>query len=131
MILPDTSVWIDFLRGTSSPEAERLRLLISREPLLVGDLILCEVLQGVPTERQARDVEAVLRSFDVAHMVGDAVAIAAAANYRSLRAKGITVRKTMDLLIGAFCIRHGHILLHRDRDFDPMAQHLGLKVLPI
>lgn len=131
MIVPDTSVWVDFLRGTSSPEAERLKLLIGRVPLLVGDLILCEILQGVPTERQAREVEAALRAFDVVPMVGDVVATAAAAHFRTLRAQGITVRKTIDLLIGAFCIRHGHILLHRDRDFDPMARHLGLKVLPV
>lgn len=131
MIVPDTSVWVDFFRGTPSPEAERLKLLISRVPLLVGDLMLCEILQGVPTERQAREVETALRAFDVVPMVGDVVATAAAAHFRTLRAQGITVRKTIDLLIGAFCIHHGHILLHRDRDFDPIARHLGLKVLPV
>jgi len=129
VILVDSSVWIDFLRGDQTPPAGRLKSLIGQVPLLVGDLILCEVLQGVPTERQALEVEAALRRFDIVAIVSDAVAVRAAANFRALRARGITVRKTIDLLIGSFCILNDHVLLHRDRDFDPMARHLGLRVL--
>ena len=131
MILVDSSVWVDFLRGTPTRQAERLKQLIGRQPLLVGDLILCEVLQGVPSERQAQRVEAALRAFDLVPLVGEAVALRAAAHFRTLRARGITIRRTMDLLIGSFCILHGHALLHRDRDFDPMAEHLGLRVVEV
>jgi len=87
------------------------------------------VLQGVADARQARRTEALLREFLVLPMVDDGLAVQAAENFRRLRALGVTIRKTMDLLIGTFCIRHGHQLLHRDRDFDPMEAHLGLRVL--
>jgi predicted nucleic acid-binding protein len=125
----DTSVWVDFLRGTPSPEAELLDRLLPVRRIIVGDLVLCEVLQGVADARQARRTEALLREFLVLPMVDDGLAVQAAENFRRLRALGVTIRKTMDLLIGTFCIRHGHQLLHRDRDFDPMEAHLGLRVL--
>ncbi len=129
MILVDASVWVDFLRGSPTPEAGPRATLIGQQPLLVGDLTLCEVLMGVPSQRQARQVESALRRFDVVALVDDAVAAQAASHYRFLRARGITIRKTIDLLIGTWCLRQGHALLHRDRDFDPMEQHLGLAVL--
>jgi predicted nucleic acid-binding protein len=129
VILVDSSVWIDFLRGTRTAEADTLSGLIGKAPLLVGDLMLCEILLGVPTEAEARRVETALRRFEIVAIVSDAVAVQAAAHYRALRARGITIRKTIDLLIGAFCLRHRHTLLHRDRDFDPMQTHLGLRVL--
>ena len=127
MILVDTSVWIDYLRNTSSAPVTRLRGLIGQEELLVGDLILCEVLQGVGSTAQARRIEAALREFELVSLSDPDLAVAAAENYRLLRGRGITVRTTVDLLIGTFCIERGHSLLHADRDFEPMERFLGLQ----
>jgi predicted nucleic acid-binding protein len=130
MIVVDSSVWIDFLRGRTVPHVRRLRALLGTEEIIVGDLMLCEVLQGLDGEREARDVEALLRRFEVVAMAGDAIAVAAARNYRFLRRRGITVRKTIDLLIGTWCIENSRPLLHNDGDFRPMARHLGLIEAP-
>jgi predicted nucleic acid-binding protein len=97
--------------------------------ILVGDLILCEVLQGLRSEREAMQVETAMRAFGVVSMVTADLASRAATNYRTLRAKGVTVRKTIDLMIGTYCIDGGHDLLHSDRDFDSMKKHLGLQTL--
>ena len=94
--------------------------------MIVGELMLCEVLQGLDSERSARQVEALLRSFQIVPMAGDAVAVLAAKNLRSLRRLGITISKTIDLIIGTWCIENRVALLHNDRDFLPMARHLGL-----
>ena len=98
--------------------------------LLVGDLILCKVLQGLSDERQAKVVERALRQFEIVPMVSPALASQSAANYRRFRMCGVTVRKTIDMLMGTFCIEGSHWLLHSDRDFDGMARHLGLMVVP-
>jgi predicted nucleic acid-binding protein len=127
MIVVDTSVWIDHLNDNPTEKVQRLRVLVGHEPLLVGDLILCEVLQGLRSDAEAKLVERALRRFDLVAMLDPDLAIRAAANYRLLRAKGITVRKTIDLIIGTFCIEKGHALLHDDRDFDAMQHHLGLR----
>lgn len=131
MIVVDSTVWIDHLRDSPTRQVLRLRELITGRLalLLVGDLVLCEVLQGLANEREATLVERALRRFIVEPMVTPELAVKAAANYRALRGRGITVRKTIDLLIGTFCIEFGHVLLHSDRDFDPMERHLGLTVL--
>jgi len=126
VIVVDSSVWIDFLKGKSAPHVDRLNASIGVDEIIVGDLMLCEVLQGVETERAAREVEALLRRFEIVAMAGDEIAVTAARNFRSLRAIGITVRKTVDLLIGTWCIKNRRPLLHNDSDFRPMAQHLGL-----
>ena len=126
MIVVDSSVWIDFLRGRQSREVQRLLELLGDEDIIVGDLMLCEILQGVESERAATEVETLLRNFEIVTMAGEAIAVLAARNYRSLRRRGITIRKTMDLLIGTWCIENGRPLLHSDRDFHPMARHLGL-----
>ncbi len=126
MIVVDSTVWIDFLNGRNAPHVRRLRAQLGESEIIVGDLMLCEVLQGLESERAARNVETLLRRFDIVPMAGDAIAIAAARNFRSLRARGVTVRKTIDLLIGTWCIENRRPLLHNDRDFRPMAQHLGL-----
>ena len=130
MIVVDSSVWIDFLNGRMAPHVERLRAILGAEEIVVGDLMLCEVLQGLESERAARDVEALLRRFAIASMVGDANAVAAARNYRSLRRRGITIRKTVDMLIGTWCIENRVPLLHNDGDFRPMVRHLGLIEAP-
>jgi len=130
VIVVDSSVWIDFLNGRNAPHVRRLRALLGTEEIVVGDLMLCEVLQGLDSERAAREVEALLRRFEIVSMVGDAIATAAARNFRSLRRRGITVRKTIDLLIGAWCIENRGALLHNDGDFRPMARYLGLIEVP-
>lgn len=127
MILVDSSVWIDHLNDTATAPVQRLRELIRRQPLLVGDLILCEVLQGLRSDREARRVERALRRFAIVSLLDAELAVKAAANYRALRARGITIRKTVDLIIGTFCIERGHSLLHDDRDFEPMVRFLGLQ----
>ena len=126
MIVVDSSVWIDFLKGLSASHVRRLRSVLGTDEIVVGDLMLCEVLQGLDSEREARGVEELLRRFEIAPMGGESVAVAAARNYRSLRRRGITVRRTIDLLIGTWCIENGVPLLHNDSDFRPMARHLGL-----
>jgi predicted nucleic acid-binding protein len=131
VIVVDSSVWIDFLNGRKSPHVQRLHAILGSEEIIVGDLMLCEVLQGLDGERAARDVEALLRRFEIVPMAGETIAIAAARNFRSLRRRGITVRKTIDLLIGTWCIENRRSLLHNDRDFRPMALHLGLVEVPV
>jgi predicted nucleic acid-binding protein len=131
VIVVDSSVWIDFLNGRNAPHVRRLRAVLGTDEVIVGDLMLCEVLQGLDSERAAGDVEALLRRFEIVPMAGDAIAVAAARNFRSLRRRGITVRKTIDLLIGTWCIENRMPLLHNDTDFRPMARHLGLIELPV
>jgi predicted nucleic acid-binding protein len=128
MILVDTSVWIDYFNGRPTEEADLLDELLGREPILIGDLILAEVLQGFRVEADFRKALRILETFEFREMLGRNVAIASARNYRALRARGVTIRKTIDVLIGTFCILNGHQLLHSDRDFDPMTRHLGLGV---
>jgi predicted nucleic acid-binding protein len=106
-----------------------LRAIAGREMLLVGDLVLAEVLAGARDDAHAAAIERELRRVAVVAMLDDRLAVLAAKNHRNLRAIGITVRKSIDLLIGTFCIEAGHELLHDDRDFEPMHAHLGLKTL--
>jgi predicted nucleic acid-binding protein len=106
-------------------------MVLGADEVIVGDLMLCEVLQGLDSERAAQEVEALLRRFEIVPMAGDAIAVAAARNFRSLRKRGITVRKTIDLLIGTWCIENRRPLLHNDSDFRPMARHLGLVEFPM
>jgi len=131
VIVVDTTVWVDHLKNATTPQVICLRNIITNRlaELLVGDLILCEVLQGLSTDREANMVERALRRFDVRAMVDPQTASQSAANYRALRSRGVTVRKTIDMLIGTFCIANDHALLHNGRDFDPMERHLGLAVI--
>lgn len=127
MILVDSSVWIDYLRGVESRQTDRLHGLLGVEPLAVGDLILTEVLQGTTSERDFKEVMRLLSSLDMLQLGGAEVAIQAARNFRALRDKGVTVRKTIDCIIATRCIMDGVTLLHSDRDFDPFVSHLGLR----
>jgi hypothetical protein len=127
----DSSVWIDFLNGRRASHVAALQAALGKEEIIVGDLMLCEVLQGLDGERTARQVEALLRRFEIVPMAGDAIAVLAARNFRSLRRRGITIRKTIDLLIGTWCIENRRPLLHNDSDFRPMAHHLGLLEVPV
>lgn len=129
MILVDSSVWIDYFNGTVSRETDLLDALLGSEPLLTGDLILTEVLQGFRHDRDFRRARAALERLFLAPMVGHAIALRSAENYRTLRRQGRTVRKTIDVLIATFCIENDHTLLHSDRDFDAVVEGLGLRVL--
>ncbi len=126
MILVDSSVWIDYFRGTSTPESDYLDQVLGHEPIGVGDLILTEVLQGFAAESDFRQAQRLLDSFALVEIGGRDVAIAAARNFRSLRSVGVTVRKTIDTLIASRCILDGHALLFSDRDFEPFVKNLGL-----
>jgi predicted nucleic acid-binding protein len=129
MILVDSSVWIDQINQAATAQVQRLRELLPERPLLIGDLILCEVLQGFRSEAQARVVWRALSRFEVVSLCSPDLAVRAAENYRMLRRQGITIRKTIDLIIGTFCIERGHALLHSDRDFEPMERLLGLQTV--
>ena len=129
MIVVDSSVWIDFFRGTRTPQAERLDVLLGTTRIAVGDLILAEVLQGVRDEREFQQVRRTLDSFEQVDLVGRDMAIQAAKNFRKLRDLGLTVRKTIDTLIATRCIQSNYALLHSDRDFDAFELHLGLQVV--
>ena len=128
MILVDSSVWIAHLRGHRTPATAKLEAAASREPLLIGDLILLEVLQGARDESHAARIERGLRRFALVPLLDADLASRAARNYRKLRELGITIRKTADIIVGTFCIERRHLLLHDDRDFAPMEEHLGLMV---
>lgn len=127
MILVDSSVWIDYFRGRSTPETDRLDALLGIEPLLVGDLILAEVLQGFTTNRDFNQVRRLMASFQIIDLVGQDIAIQAARHFRALRQRGVTIYKTVDTLIATCCIQNGLTLLYSGRDFDPFVTHLGLR----
>lgn len=127
MILVDSSVWIDYFRGTATPQAEKLDLLLGNEPIATGDLILTEVLQGFVSDRDFNQAKKLMASLVIVDLAGQAMAIQAAKNFRVLRALGITVRKTIDTVIATRCIESGLPLLFSDRDFDPFVEHLGLR----
>jgi len=129
VVIIDTTVWIDYLRGVSNSETDWVHAELDRQRLGLTDLILCEVLQGVRDESQAKDVERQLLKLEVFPGGGVDVAKDAARHYRLLRSRGHTVRKTVDYLIATFCIREQHSLLHRDRDFDPFEKFLELSVI--
>ena len=127
MILVDSSVWIDYFRGTATPQAEKLDLLLGNEPIATGDLILTEVLQGFVSDRDFNQAKKLMTSLVIVDLAGQAMAIQAAKNFRLLRALGITVRKTIDTVIATRCIESGLPLLYSDGDFDPFVEHLGLR----
>ena len=129
MVVVDTTVWVDYLNGITTPQVEWLDRESERQRLGLLDLTACEVLQGVSSEASAAQVLRALRRFEICDTGGIALAEAAARNYRRLRARGRTVRKTIDCLIATFCLEHSHTLLHRDRDFDPFEDVLGLQVV--
>ena len=131
MILVDSTVWVDHLNDHPMPQVvwPRDTIIGGRTLLIAGDLVLCEVLQGLSSEREAAQVEQASRRFPVVSLAGPDIAIRSAAHYRDLRRRGITVRKTIDMLIGTHCIEHQHALLHNGRDFDHLERHLGLDVI--
>jgi predicted nucleic acid-binding protein len=129
MVVVDTTVWIDYLNGVQTPHVRWFEQEGLRQRLGLADLMVCEILQGLPTDQDAARVFRHLQRFKIFETGGVELAAAAARNYRGLRSRGRTVRTTIDCLIATFCIEHGHQLLHRDRDFDCFEEHLGLKVI--
>jgi predicted nucleic acid-binding protein len=129
MVIVDTTVWIDYLRGASNHETAWLDRELKQQRLGLTDLILCEVLQGIRDEGTFKQVRDELLKFEVFPTGGIELAVEAAKNYRTLRQQGYTVRKTVDCWIATFCLLSGHKLLHRDHDFDPFEKILGLQVV--
>ena len=129
MVIVDTTVWVDYLKGAATPEVEWLDRETSRQRLGLLDWMACEVLQGLSTDQEAARVLRHLRRFEIVRTGGIALAVAAARNYRHLRSRGRTVRKTIDCLIATFCIEQNHALLHNDRDFDAFEELLDLQVV--
>jgi len=127
MIVVDSSVWIANLRDEDRPSVVKLRSISDTATVLVGDVVLLEVLSGARDDRHAARLEAYMRRFAIASMLTPELATRSAAHYRALRATGVTVRKTIDVVIATYCIVNDHVLLHDDRDFVPFARHLGLR----
>lgn len=128
MILVDSTVWIDYFRSADTPQVALLDSYLGSSRLAVGDLIAAEVLQGVRDEREFKLVKKTLDAFEHVDLVGYDRAIRASENYRLLRDRGVTIRKTIDTLIATYCIENRMTLLHADRDFEPFVRHLGLRV---
>lgn len=129
MVVVDATVWIDYLRGDENPATRWLESQLTRQPLGLTDLTLCEVLQGVRSDLEFRNVRDDLLQFHLFSTGGMELALASARNFLSLREQGLTVRKTIACLIATFCLQAGHELLHRDRDFDGFEKALGLRVI--
>ena len=129
MLVVDTTVWVDYFNGVENPQTNYLDSILNQTPILIGDLILTEVLQGFRHDPDFEKVRRTLGKFMQVDMVGSALAVQSARNYRFLRKKGITVRKTIDSLIATYCIENDHELLHNDSDFDGYEKYLGLQVV--
>ena len=129
MLVVDTSVWIDYFNGVENPQTDFLNTVLDKTPILIGDLILAEVLQGFRHDPDFEKVRRAIGKYMQANMVNPVLAVQSARNYRFLRKKGVTVRKTIDSLIATYCIENDHELLHNDSDFDGYEEHLGLRVV--
>ena len=129
MTIVDTTVWIDYLRGSANPETEYLDRRLAQERFALTDIILSEVLQGIDDEKSFAAVHRQLLKFELFETGGELLAVESARNFRSLRRRGLTVRRTIDCLIATFCVLNGHSLLHRDRDFAHFERFVGLKVI--
>ncbi len=129
MIVADTSAWIDYVRGVDSSHTDRLDRALAHQRVITGDLIIAEFLQGFREQSDYDAAKRIMESLEYHDLAGKEIAIRAALNYRALRKRGVTVRKTIDMLIATFCIEHEYPLIHNDRDYDPMEEHLGLKVV--
>ena len=129
MVIVDTSAWIEYLGGGLAHVVKKVDVSLEQDLVGMGDLIYCEVMQGIRSPRERAEVATLLLSLPRLDMVGFSMAEKSASNYRLLRSEGVTVRKTIDVLIGTFCAEHGLQLIHHDSDFDLMAKHIGLDVI--
>lgn len=128
MIVADTSAWIDYFNGVLAPHTDRLDSDLETDIIIIGDLIIAELLQGFKTDKEYNTAKKIIEKFEYRDFVGKEIAMKTANNYRYLRKNGITVRKTIDVIIATFCIENEYQLIHNDKDFDPLEEHLGLKV---
>jgi predicted nucleic acid-binding protein len=128
MIVVDTSAWIDYVNGVQAPHTDRLDVELQHNRIVTGDLIMTEFLQGFKNEKDFKAAKEIMDSLEYFDMVGKENAVKAARNFRILRKRGVTVRKTIDVLIATFCIENEFELIHNDRDFHPMEKYLGLRV---
>ena len=128
MIIADTSVWIDYLRGVESVQTDLLDYELLHDRVATGDIIIVEFLQGFREEKDLKIAKKIMNRLEYYDFLGKEMSLIAAENYRKLRKNGVTVRKTIDVIIASFCIEKGFELLHNDRDFDPMEEYLGLKI---
>ncbi|MBN1366094.1 MAG: PIN domain nuclease [Syntrophaceae bacterium] len=131
MILVDSSVWIDYFNGNQTPQTDWLDSSLGNTPIVIGNLILTKVLQGFQNDKDFKIAKNLLLRIPFMSMGEQTLALVSAMNYRLLKRKGVTVRKTIDIIIGTFCIHNQLTLLHCDRDFDPMVKYLGLKIIDI
>ncbi len=131
MIVVDTSIWIDYFNGNINSKTDWLDDALGVEPIIMGDIILAEVLQGFQNEKDFKTAKKLLLEIPFMDMIGQELAIKSALNYRYLRKKGITIRKSIDVMIGTFCIHHNFFLFHNDKDFDPLEKQLKLKIMKI
>ncbi len=129
MLVVDSTVWIDYFNGLENSQTDYLDQIVDKTPILVGDLILAEVLQGFRDDSDFEEARRALSKYIQVEMVNPELALQSARNYRLLRRKGITVRKTIDSLIATYCIENEHDLLHNDNDFDGYEKHLKLRVV--
>jgi predicted nucleic acid-binding protein len=129
MLLVDSTVWVDYFNGIENPQTNYLHQIVDKTPILIGDLILAEVLQGFRDDADFEKARRIFAKYLQVEMVNPELALQSARNYRLLRRKGITVRKTIDSLIATYCIENEHDLLHNDGDFDGYEEHLGLSVI--
>ncbi len=130
MIVVDTSVWVDYFNDSITPESDALDEALGQQEIILGDIILTEVLQGFREDDHFVRARRLLQPFPVVTMLGSALAVSSAEHYRVLRKRGVTIRKTIDVIIGTYCIAYGLPLLYADRDFDVMVRYLGLQAVP-
>ena len=127
MIVVDTSAWIEFLNGTGHTIISDLEHALDNELICLGDLIYCEVLQGIKSKKELNKVKSLFGTLHKDAVGGFDICERASENYKYLRSLGVTVRRTIDIIIGTFCLENGHEIIHNDRDFASMEEHLGLR----
>jgi predicted nucleic acid-binding protein len=128
VVVADTSVWIDYVHGINSPSTNALDYELLHNQVITGDLLIAEFLQGFREDKDFEAAKEIMNRLIYVDMLGKDIALKTAANFRFLRKRGITIRKTIDVIIGTFCIEHDLPLLHNDRDFEPMEKYLGLRI---
>ena len=131
MVVADTTVWIDYVRGLQTPHTNALDYELLHNQVITGDLLIAEFLQGFRNDKDFEAAKKIMNSLIYCDMLGKDIALKSAVNFRLLRKNGITIRKTVDIIIGTFCIAHNLPLLHNDRDFDPMGKYLGLLIYKV
>jgi len=128
MVVVDTTVWIDYIHGLENPYTNALDYELLHNQVITGDLLITEFLQGFRSDSDFEAAKEIINNLIYCDMLGKEMALKSAANFRLLRKNGITIRKTADIIIGTFCIENELPLLHNDKDYEPMAKYLGLRI---